>query len=193
MQKSDQINELATALAKAQAELTSAKKDSKGHGYNYSDLATVIEEAKKVLPKHGLSFTQLVGKTSSTIDYESNGTMNVLETIGVTTILLHSSGQFISSEGSIRIPEMRGVNDTQKAGAALSYLRRYSLQAILGMASEDNDASSATGDDKKSFADKKAASTTVSEAVTTKDVVVATDKPTKTTSSFKRNVSNGGI
>ena len=172
IQKSEQLNELATALAKAQAELTSAKKDSKGHGYNYSDLATVIEEAKRVLPKHGLSFTQLVGQTSMITD-------SIVETISVTTILLHSSGQFISSEGSIRIPEMRGVNDTQKAGAALSYLRRYSLQAILGMASEDNDASSATGDDKKSFAEKKSASN---------EAVVATDKK-PVTASFKRPVS----
>jgi hypothetical protein len=186
MEKSDQINELATALAKAQAELTSAKKDSKGHGYNYSDLATVIEEAKRVLPKHGLSFTQLVGQTN---------TSETVETINVTTILLHSSGQFISSEGSIRIPEMRGVNDTQKAGAALSYLRRYSLQAILGMASEDNDASSATGDDKRSFAEKKSAvvASANTETSVAKEVVVASDKPAKTTSSFKRNVSNGGI
>ena len=177
IQKSEQLNELATALAKAQAELTSAKKDSKGHGYSYSDLATVIEEAKKVLPKHGLSFTQLVGQTNKTESISDE--VVAFETVSVTTILLHSSGQFISSEGSIRIPEMRGVNDTQKAGAALSYLRRYSLQAILGMASEDNDASSATGDDKKSFSEKKSASN---------EAVVATDKK-PVTASFKRPVS----
>jgi hypothetical protein len=128
MKTSETINELAAALAKAQAELNSAKKDSRGHGYNYSDLASVIEEARKVLPKHGLSFSQLVG--------DGDG-----DRVSVNTILLHSSGQFISSEATIKIPDMRGVNDTQKAGAGLSYLRRYSLQAILGMASEDNDAS----------------------------------------------------
>jgi hypothetical protein len=129
MNKSEQINELATALAKAQGELESAGKSSRGHGYNYSDLATVISTAKPVLSKHGLSISQLVNESD-------------VDKVSVTTILLHSSGQFLSSTGTIKIPEMRGVNDTQKAGAALSYLRRYSLQSILGMASEDNDASS---------------------------------------------------
>jgi hypothetical protein len=129
MNKSEQINELASALAKAQGELESAGKSSRGHGYNYSDLATVISTAKPVLSKHGLSITQLVNESD-------------VDKVSVTTILLHSSGQFIASTGTIKIPEMRGVNDTQKAGAALSYLRRYSLQSILGMASEDNDASS---------------------------------------------------
>jgi len=129
MIKSEQINELATALAKAQSELGSAKKDSRGHGYNYSDLSTVIDLAKSVLPKHGISYSQLVGNAPE--GYAS-----------VTTFLMHTSGQFIGSETVIKIPDMRGVNDTQKFGAALSYGRRYSLQAILGMASEDNDASS---------------------------------------------------
>jgi hypothetical protein len=129
MNKSEQINELASALAKAQGELESAGKSSRGHGYNYSDLATVISTAKPVLSKHGLSISQLVNESD-------------VDKVSVTTMLLHSSGQFLSSTGTIKIPEMRGVNDTQKAGAALSYLRRYSLQSILGMASEDNDASS---------------------------------------------------
>ena len=55
---------------------------------------------------------------------------------------MHNSGQFIGSTASIKIPEMNKINDTQKAGAAASYLRRYALQAIIGMASEDNDAAS---------------------------------------------------
>jgi hypothetical protein len=129
MNRSEQINELAGALAKAQGELDSAGKSSRGHGYNYSDLATVIATAKPVLAKHGLSISQLVNESD-------------VEKVSVTTMLLHASGQFLSSTGTIKIPEMRGVNDTQKAGAALSYLRRYSLQSILGMASEDNDAAS---------------------------------------------------
>lgn len=129
MDKSEQINELAGALAKAQGELESAGKSSRGHGYNYSDLATVISTAKPVLAKHGLSISQLVNESD-------------VDKVSVTTMLLHASGQFLSSTGTIKIPEMRGVNDTQKAGAALSYLRRYSLQSILGMASEDNDAAS---------------------------------------------------
>jgi hypothetical protein len=128
MKTSEQLNEIGAALANAQAELSTAKKDSSGYGYNYSDLASVLATAKPVLEKNGLSVTQLVGKST-------------LTEVSLTTILLHKSGQFISEESSIGIPEMNKINVTQKAGAAISYLRRYSLQAILGMASEDNDAS----------------------------------------------------
>jgi hypothetical protein len=172
MKTSETINELATALAKAQAELVSAKKDSRGHGYNYSDLATVIEEARKVLPKHGLSFSQLVGSGDT-------------DRVSVNTILLHSSGQFISSEASIKIPDMRGVNDTQKAGAALSYLRRYSLQAILGMASEDTDAST----DSRPIADAKVVTQASTQAVQSAPPKL-TDEQAKATAkapSFSRN------
>lgn len=128
MKTSEQLNEIGAALALAQAELATAKKDSSGYGYNYSDLTSVLATAKPVLEKNGLSVTQLVGKSTAT-------------EVSLTTVLLHKSGQFISEESSISIPEMNKINSTQKAGAAISYLRRYSLQAILGMASEDNDAS----------------------------------------------------
>lgn len=162
MNKSEQINELASALAKAQGELESAGKSSRGHGYNYSDLATVISTAKPVLSKHGLSITQLVNESD-------------VDKVSVTTILLHASGQFIASTGTIKIPEMRGVNDTQKAGAALSYLRRYSLQSILGMASEDNDASSGvvTTTPSRDIVNKPALDKIVVETVsnTTKEIV----------------------
>jgi hypothetical protein len=128
MRTSENLNEIGAALALAQAELSTAKKDSSGYGYNYSDLASVLATAKPVLEKNGLSVTQLVGKST-------------LTEVSLTTILLHKSGQYISEESSIGIPEMNKINVTQKAGAAISYLRRYSLQAILGMASEDTDAS----------------------------------------------------
>lgn len=128
MRTSENLDQIGAALASAQAELSTAKKDSSGYGYNYSDLASVLATAKPVLMKNGLSVTQLVGKSTAT-------------EVSLTTILLHTSGQFISEESSIGIPEMNKINVTQKAGAAISYLRRYTLQAILGMASEDNDAS----------------------------------------------------
>lgn len=129
MFKSEQINDLAAALAKAQGEMESAKKDSKAHSYNYSDLASVIAAAKPSLAKNGLSFTQLIEESEK-------------GQVKVTTILLHSSGQFIGSTGSLDVPEMRGVNDAQRAGAAQSYLKRYQLQSLVGLPSEDNDCSS---------------------------------------------------
>lgn len=129
MKTSEQLDQIGAALSLAQAELSTAKKDSSGYGYNYSDLASVLATAKPVLAANGLSVTQLVGNSTD-------------KSVSLSTILLHKSGQFISTESSIEIPEMNKINVTQKIGAAISYLRRYSLQAILGMASEDTDATS---------------------------------------------------
>ena len=129
MIKSEQLNELATALAKAQAEMTFASKDNKAHAYKYADLGTVIEAVKPALNKHGLSFTQLIEQSDAGV-------------VTVTTLLIHSSGQYLGSTGSTGIPEMKGCNEAQRAGAAQSYLKRYQLQAIAGLPTEDNDASS---------------------------------------------------
>lgn len=125
---SDKIDAISLALAKAQEELESAKKDQSGYGYNYSDLASVIKTAKPVLAKNALSIVQLLGPT------EGN--------VSVTTILAHSSGQFFKSNASLPLIDMKGCNSAQSAGASISYLRRYAYQAILGMSSEDTDASS---------------------------------------------------
>ena len=126
--KSENINEIAAALSEAQGELEAAEKGTSGYGYNYSDLASVIATAKPVLKKYGLAVVQLTG--------------NEGDKMKVTTILTHKSGQFFQSEFSMGLVEMKGVNDAQKAGATISYMRRYAYQAILGMASEDSDASS---------------------------------------------------
>jgi hypothetical protein len=130
MIKSENINELATALVKAQATIGGVHKGSKAFGYNYANLEAVIAAVKEPLNANGLSFLQLI---------EDSGTPN---TVQVTTLLLHSSGQYIGSTGSTEIPEMKGCNLAQRAGAAQSYLKRYQLQALTGLPTEDNDASS---------------------------------------------------
>lgn len=128
-QMSESIGEVALALSKAQSELDNASKDSKGYGYNYSDLASVINVSKPILSKHDLSVTQLIGESSETH-------------ARITTILSHKSGEYFRSDMSIPLFEMKGTNACQSFGAVVSYGRRYSYQAILGMASEDSDASS---------------------------------------------------
>jgi cellobiose-specific phosphotransferase system component IIA len=128
--KSEQINELATALVKAQIAISGVKKASKAFGYNYANLEAVIDAVKEPLNANGLSFVQLIGESSQA------------NMVKVTTLLIHTSGQFIGSEGSTEIPEMKGCNLAQRAGAAQSYLKRYQLQALVGLPTEDNDASS---------------------------------------------------
>jgi len=126
--QSEQINELAGALSKAQGEMPAAKFNSTNPFLKnkYADLGAVIEASRPVLVKHGLSVSQLV---------IGNG-----EHIGVETILLHSSGQWISSVVTLPAGDEKGKSMAQVAGSIVSYLRRYALSAILGIyADEDSD------------------------------------------------------
>lgn len=126
---SSNINEVASALSQAQSELESVGKAEKGYGYNYASLPDTIQAAKSVLSKYGLAVTQLIGNSA-------NGN------ISLTTILVHKSGQYFKSFASMPVVSMKGCNSAQEMGATISYLRRYALQSILNMSSEDTDASS---------------------------------------------------
>lgn len=123
MQKSESIKELATALAKAQGEFQAVKKDCENPFFksSYADLASVVATVKPVMAKYGLSVCQL----------PSLGAKGPI----VTTVLLHSSGEWLSSE--LEVPAVKP--DAQGIGSALTYGRRYALSAILGVASEDDD------------------------------------------------------
>lgn len=128
MNKSDDIKELATALCKAQSEMGGAAKDSNNPFFKskYSDLGSVIRAIKHAFADNGLSYSQL--------PLSQDGL------VGVTTILMHSSGQWLSSE--LLLKPVKG--DPQAAGSALTYARRYALQAIAGIPSEDDDGNAAS-------------------------------------------------
>ena len=124
------MKEIYKALIKAQSEFPAMIKNADAHNYAYLDLASLIEKVNPVLEKNGLGFTQLLGNG------EENGNP------AVKTIVFHAeSGETIESVLSAPAVKLRGCNDIQGSGATYSYLRRYALQAILGLASEDNDAS----------------------------------------------------
>lgn len=128
MEMSDKINALAEALAKAQGEMKNAAKSSDNPYFKskYADLAEVLNVAREPLSKNGLSIMQAN-------EGVANGYMSV------TTLLMHSSGQYIKSTGSFPV----GKQDAQGNGSALTYARRYSLAAMLGIAQEDDDGNSA--------------------------------------------------
>lgn len=128
MEKSEQINELAKALVEAQKELKHAPKDSQNPFFKsgYASLASVLDSCRGVLNQHGISVLQL--------------TQIVGDRTCVVTTLLHASGQWISGE----LPLNPVKNDPQSVGSAISYARRYALQAIVGMATEDDDGDHAT-------------------------------------------------
>jgi hypothetical protein len=125
MKRSDSIKELAAALAKAQGLMGDAKKDSTNPFFKskYADLASVIDAIKSPLSENGLSYMQFpIG--------------NEKEEIGVETLLAHSSGEWIMGD-----PFFIPVNkaDAQGYGSAITYVKRYSLQAIIGVPSDDDD------------------------------------------------------
>ena len=134
MNKSKQINELAAALSKAQAEFTLAKKDEKNHYYSskYADLASLLTVTQGPMGKNGLSILQV-----PTSDLE-------LQIASVETILMHSSGQWISEVYSMPATSVnkdgRVKFDAQTIGIAITYARRYALQSFLCLAAEDEDA-----------------------------------------------------
>lgn len=126
--QSESINELASALAKAQARLHGAKKDAKNPFFksNYATLESVYEAIREPLAEQGLSVIQPT-------EFIDNQTF-------VRTVLLHSSGQWIDG----LYPVITQKNDPQGLGSGMSYSRRYSLMAMVGIPASDDDAESAT-------------------------------------------------
>jgi hypothetical protein len=110
MHQSDQINELVTALAKAQGEISPAIKDSTNPFFKsrYADLKNIWDACKSALTKNGLAVLQ-------TTDYIDNQ-------IFLITTLAHGSGQWMKSI----MPINPTKNDSQGIGSAITYMRRYS-------------------------------------------------------------------
>mgnify|MGYP003146487024 FL=1 len=126
--KSDQIDKLAGALAKAQSQIRGAAKKSKNPFFNsnYADLHTVIESCMPQLSANGISVVQ--------------GTdFNRTDGWFVTTMLMHSSGQWIKSSCKIILGPKQ---DIQALGSAITYGRRYGLSSIAGIGQFDDDGNS---------------------------------------------------
>ena len=115
---------IATALAAVQVEIQNATLDAENPHYRnrYASLESVLKEARRVLPKHGLAFTQTL-----------NG-------MALETSLLHANGEKIC--GSCPLVLQR--QDMQGLGSAITYARRYSLAAALGIGQADDDAETAS-------------------------------------------------
>jgi len=124
---SESIKNLASAQVKVQQEIKDIGKDSQGYGYNYTSYDALVKYLRPLLTKYGLSFVQMpVGNDGE---------------IGVQTIYMHTSGEWITSVVKSPIENAKGMNTYQSVGAAITYFRRYSLSAFVGIASdEDNDA-----------------------------------------------------
>lgn len=116
---------LAAALAKAQLAFAPVKRDKKvvvktktggQYEFSYAPLDSILEAVRKPLSDNGLVVVQL------------------LDDGDLVTMLLHDSGERLS--GSMALPQ---TTDIQGLGSAITYLRRYAIQALLGIAAEEDD------------------------------------------------------
>ncbi len=128
--QSDQINELITALAKAQGEMKNAAKTSVNPHFKskYADLSEFLDASREPLSKNNLAILQTVGRDEK-------------DSVCLITMLAHGSGQYIKS---IYPLICKDITNAQAMGSAMTYARRYSLGAIIGIAPDD-DAEQAVG------------------------------------------------
>lgn len=121
---SDSKSNLFSALIKARTEIDAVVKDKDGYGYKYATLDNVISMLKGVLPKYGLGYAQF----PETQDGKD----------GVTTIVMHESGEYMSARYEMEATEMKGTNLTQQKGASITYTRRYALCSVFGIPTEED-------------------------------------------------------
>jgi len=134
--KSDSIKEIAIAMHGAQHEMGGAHKGANNPFFKskYADLGSVMEAVKEPFFNNGLSYVQF--------PIEESGR------IGIETILMHISGEWLSNSFTVQLTKQ----DAQGAGSAITYCKRYGLQAVAGIPSEDDDgnAASNSGSDQQS-------------------------------------------
>lgn len=129
IETSQEINDLSAAMAKAQAVIEGAIKDSANPHFHskYADLSSVWAAWQKCGPANGLAVMQFPGEC-------------VDNRMHMTTLITHTSGQWIKSDLSIPLQKV----DAQGYGSATTYARRYALSAAVGIAPEDDDGNAAS-------------------------------------------------
>jgi len=130
MTRSDTIGKLASALSKAQKTIEGASKDAKNPHFNsrYADLAAIVDACRDPLAENEIAVIQSPSAEANLVR--------------MTTLLLHSSGEWIESD-PLQVQSRDAA--PQAIGSCLTYLRRYQLAAMVGIAPEDDDAEAAEG------------------------------------------------
>lgn len=132
LEHSDQFAEVAAALAKAQLVIENPTKNKTAnvktrtgtdYSYDYTDLAAVLDAVRKPFADNGIALLQppSVGERGL---------------VSVQTLLVHTTGQWVGCTLSASVADP----GPQAIGTAISYLRRYGLQSLAGLAAEDDDA-----------------------------------------------------
>jgi hypothetical protein len=134
MRTSDTVTEIAKALSKTQAELKNPSKNKTvsvrtqaggTYSYKYADLADILDQVKPVLSKNGLTIIQ--------------GNSDVTNGVNIITLLLHESGEWISTDLLMPPAHETRMNPAQALGSILTYGRRYAITSLLNLASDEDD------------------------------------------------------
>lgn len=135
MVTSEKITTIAPALLAAQMKMSAAVKGAENPFFKskYADYTEVLKACKEALNSNDIIILQ-----------PHNAEKNTVE-----TILLHSSGEFISSETRVVFDGM----DAQKMGSAITYARRYGLQSLIALPAEDDDANSVSSKKHERYVD----------------------------------------
>lgn len=171
--QSDSINELVSALAKAQGKIMAANKDSCNPYYNskFADLNSVWNACRIPLSENGLAVIQTQEK--------------IEDQLSLVTTLAHSSGQFIKSYLPIELPDANDVelnkygkpvkrNRLHVLGGIITYLRRYGLCSIVGIVSDedlDGNEMNQTDNNQKNIKTNSSQQNTNAQKVNVKDVI----------------------
>ena len=150
---------IAKALVAAQAEMPAVEMNATNPFLKnkYADLGAIIKATRPILAKHKLAFVQMPVSNDGEV--------------GIKTILMHESGEFIEDTIYLPVGDERGKSVAQVAGSIITYLRRYSLSAILGIyTAEDTDGTPAQQQPQKKQAPKKATGN-IFDTVTNKEGV----------------------
>lgn len=135
MQHSDQIDQIAAALAAARPKFGPIRrgrtarvrsKSGADFSYQYASLEDVLDAVSAPLAAQGLALVQSVGTAP-------DGGLTL------TTRLLHASGQWLGDVMPLDAPSDARMSDVQALGSSLTYLRRYTACALLGVTAEDDD------------------------------------------------------
>ena len=131
IRRSETLGALALALAKAQAEIRSASRDSENPFFKskYASLASVWEACRAALSSNELAVLQPT---------KCAGTR-----VTITTLLVHSSGEWVAETLTMHAAQ----NTPQAIGSAITYGRRYGLSAMVGVAAADDDDDGALASD----------------------------------------------
>jgi hypothetical protein len=130
MRTSESIKEISPALIKVQTEIQNVLNTSANPFFKskYAPLDEILNYCRPIITKHGLAIIQSPGSV-----------MDVPISVGVTTRIIHSSGEWIEDTIFVPLPvssDNKKINFSQEAGIIVTYLRRYSITAFLGIAGE---------------------------------------------------------